>query len=297
MSLPRVAFLGLGTMGTGMARRLLAAGFPLAVYNRDAAKSAPLAAEGAIAALSPRAAAAGADVVISMLADDDAARALWLGKSGALRGARRGAIVVECSTVSVAWIGKLSAAAARRGCELLDAPVTGSKPQAAAGELCFLVGGSAAALERVRPVLAAMSRKVEHVGPSGSGALLKLVNNFLCGVQTASLAEALAIIERAGLDRAKALEVLTKGAPGSPLLQTFSGRMTARAYTPNFVLRLMAKDLRYAKKEGASRKVPMATATAALKVFDRAIAAGHGDDDVSSVVEPFRQSAPPLAAP
>ncbi len=228
-----------------------------------------------------------------MLADDDAARALWLGKDGALKGAARGAILVECSTVSVGWIGKLSAAAARRGCELLDAPVTGSKPQAAAGELTFLVGGSAEALERIQPVLAAMSRKVEHIGPSGSGALLKLVNNFLCGVQTASLAEGLSIIERAGLNRDKALEILTKGSPGSPILQTFSGRMTARTYTPNFLLRLMAKDLRYAKKEGARRQVPMTTAAAALKVFDSAIAAGFGEQDVSSVIEPFRQSAPP----
>jgi 3-hydroxyisobutyrate dehydrogenase len=276
-----------------MVRRLLAANFPVTVYNRDAAKAAPFAAEGAQVAATPRAAAKGANVIISMLADDEAARALWLGKEGALRGAARGALVVECSTVSVGWIEKLAAAAARRGCELLDAPVTGSKPQAAAGELTFLVGGSAEALERVRPVLAAMGKKVEHIGPSGSGALLKLVNNFLCGVQTASLAEGLSIIERAGLNREKALEVLTKGAPGSPLLQTFSARMTARTYTPNFLLRLMAKDLRYAKKEGARRKIPMTTAAAALKVFDGAIAAGFGEQDVSSVIEPFRQSAPP----
>jgi 3-hydroxyisobutyrate dehydrogenase len=112
-------------------------------------------------------------------------------------------------------------------------------------------------------------------------------------VQTASLAEGLAIIERAGLDRAKALEVLTKGAPGSPVLQNFSARMAARTYTPNFLLRLMAKDLRYARKEGARHGVAMATAAAASKVFASAIAAGHGDQDVSAVIEPFRQPAPP----
>jgi 3-hydroxyisobutyrate dehydrogenase len=141
-----------------------------------------------------------------------------------------------------------------------------------------------------------MSRKVEHVGPSGSGALLKLVNNFLCGVQTASLAEGLSIIERAGLDRAKALDILTNGSPGSPILRIFSARMAARTYNPNFLLRLMAKDLRYAKKEGARRKVPMTTATAAIKVFESAIAAGHGEEDVSSVIEPFRASAPPASS-
>jgi len=290
---PRIAFLGLGVMGSGMARRLLAARFPLVVYNRDPAKSAPLAAEGAAVAESPRAAAQGADVIMSMLSDDQAARAVWMGKTGALRGAARGAVLVESSTVTMAWIAKLSAAAARRGCELIDAPVTGSKPQAAAGELCFLVGGSGDALERIRPVLAAMSRKIEHVGPSGSGSLLKLVNNFLCGVQAASLAEGLAIVERAGLDRARALEVLTKGAPGSPLVQNFSGRMVSQAYNPpNFLLRLMTKDLRYARREGGRRQVPMTTAAAAIKVFERAIAAGYGEQDVAAVVEPFRQSAP-----
>ena len=112
--------------------------------------------------------------------------------------------------------------ASARGCEFLDAPVTGSKTQAAAGELNFLVGGDAATLEKVRPVLAAMSKAIVHLGPTGSGALLKLINNFVCGVQVASLAEALAMIERSGLDRAKALEILTDGAPGSPLVKAVS---------------------------------------------------------------------------
>ena len=292
-----LAFLGLGLMGTGMAKRLLGAGFPVTVYNRDAAKAAPLAAAGARVTGAPRAAAAEAEVVISMLADDSAARAVWLGDSGALAGAPRGAVLVECSTVSVAWIEELAKAGAARGCEVLDAPVTGSKPQAAAGELCFMVGGPASVLEMVRPVLASMSRKIDHVGPVGSGALLKLINNFLCGVQAASLAEALTLIERAGLDRAQSLEILTQGAPGSPLLRTFSGRMAAQAYAPNFLLRLMAKDLDYAQREGARHQVPMATAATALGIFQAAIAAGYGDQDVSAVIEPLRRAASPSSPP
>jgi len=289
-SQPRVAFLGLGLMGGGMARRLSAAGFPLTVYNRNAAKAAPLAAAGVVVASSPRAAAAGADLVFSMLADDTASRSLWLGEPGALAGTAPGAVLIECSTVSVGWIGELAAAAKARGCALIDAPVTGSKPQAAAGELCFLAGGPAEALEKARPALAVMSRAIVHVGPTGSGALLKLINNFVCGVQAASLSEALGMIERAGLDRAKALEVLTAGAPGSPLMKTFSGRMTARDYTPNFPLRLMAKDLGYAHREGARLGVDLATAAAALAVFQRAIDSGRGDQDVSAVAEQFRPS-------
>lgn len=289
MSKPRVALIGLGLMGSGMARRLLGAGFPLSVYNRNPERAAPLAAEGAHAAASPREAAARADVVLSMVADDAAARAVWLGEQGALAGAARGTVLVECSTVTVEWIDELARAAAAAGCALLDAPVTGSRTHAASGELSFLVGGPLAALETARPVLAAMSRAIVHVGATGRGALLKLVNNFLCGVQAASLAEALALIERSGLDRAKALEVLTNGAPGSPLVKTLAARMTARDYTPNFLLKLMAKDLSYAMREGGRHGVALTTAASALELYEQAIGDGRGDEDFSVVVEPLRK--------
>lgn len=285
---PRVAFLGLGIMGSGMARRLLGAGFPLNVFNRDAGKSAPFAAEGARVAASAREAANGAFLIISMVRDDTASRALWLGEHGALASAAPGTVVVECSTVTVGWIQELSSAATARGCEMLDAPVTGSKPQAAAGELVFLVGGPAAALEKARPAFAAMGRAIVHLGPVGGGALVKLINNFLCGVQTASLAEALAMIERSGVDRARALEVLTGGAPGSPVVKNFSARMTARDYTPLFRLGLMAKDLGYARQEAAGCGMELVTAVAALKLFEKSLAAGNGEKDVSSIVEQFR---------
>jgi 3-hydroxyisobutyrate dehydrogenase len=291
MSKPRVALIGLGLMGSGMARRLLGAGFPLTVYNRTPARVAPLAAEGAHVAASPREAAARAEVVLSMVADDAAARAVWLGEQGALAGVARGTVLVECSTVTVEWIEELAREAAAAGAELLDAPVTGSRTHAAAGELSFLVGGSAAALETARPVLAAMSRAIVHVGPSGRGALLKLVNNFLCGVQAASLAEALALVERSGLDRDKALEVLTSGAPGSPLVKTLAARMTARDYTPNFLLKLMAKDLSYAIGEGRRRGLSLSTAASALGLYEQAIAGGHGEEDFSAMVEPLWRKA------
>src|SRR6266581_4422115 len=180
---PHVALLGLGTMGLGMAGRLLGAGFRLAVFNRTAQKAELLATRGARLAASPREAATGADVIVSMVADDEASRAMWLGEHGALAGASRGSVLVESSTLTTTWIAELAQAAARQGRDLLDAPVTGSKAQAASGELLFLVGGSAEALEKARPMLSVMSRGIVLVGPSGSGALLKLINNFLCGIQ------------------------------------------------------------------------------------------------------------------
>jgi 3-hydroxyisobutyrate dehydrogenase len=287
----RVALIGLGLMGSGMARRLLGAGFPLTVWNRNPKRASALAAEGAHVAATPRDAAARAAIVLSMVADDAASRAVWLGEEGALAGAARGSVLVESSTLTVGWIEELSREAAARGLELLDAPVTGSKPHAASGELLFLVGGSAAALETARPALAAMSRAILHVGATGRGALLKLINNFMCGVQAASLAEAVALIEASGLDRAKSLEVLTTGAPGSPLVRTLSGRMTAQDYTPNFLLRLMAKDLTYALEEGRRHGLSLSTVASAREVVNQAVAAGHGEEDFSALVEPLRRTA------
>ena len=283
-----VALLGLGLMGTGMARRLLAAGFRLTVYNRTVAKAAPLVAAGAKLAASPRAAAHGAHVLISMVSDVPASRSLWLGETGALAAAAPGAVLVECSTVTVAWALELAGAARARGLELLDAPVTGSRNQAAAGELNFLVGGTEATLEKIRPVLAAMSKSIVRLGPVSSGTMFKLVNNFMNGVQIAALAEALAMIERNGLDRAKAVELLVNGSAGSPMVKALAARMVDSDYQPNFPLRLMAKDLTYAWGEGNRNALDLTTAAAALEVFQRAIDAGYGEKDIAAVIEPLR---------
>ena len=289
MGKPRVAFFGLGLMGAGMAHRLVHAGFSLAVYNRNLEKTIPFAAAGARVAGSPAEASQGAEVIISMVADDVASREVWLGPAGALAGTAAGAVCVESSTLSVDWIRKLSAEAVKRGCAFSDAPVTGSRVHAETGALNFLVGGPAETLEKVRPVLAAMSKSIVPLGPVGSGALVKLINNFLCGVQAASLAEAMAMIERSGLDRTAALEVLYNGASASPLVKTLGPRMTSGEYTPNFLLRLMTKDLGYAVEEGARLSIDLATAASALTVFKSAIANGQGDQDFSSVVEQFRK--------
>lgn len=283
-----VAILGLGTMGGGMAANLLKAGFTLAVYNRTPAKAEALVRSGARLALTPADAAKGASVVISMLADDAASRAVWLGKDGALEAAGAGATLIESSTVSPVWIAELAGLTSQRGVELLDAPVTGSKMQAEAGQLSFLVGGSAHALETATPVLKAMSKEIVHLGPVGSGAKMKLINNFLCGVQIASLAEGLTWIERSGLDREKALAILKSGAPGSPLLANISGRMVSQIYGVNFLLRLMAKDLRYAENEASLCDVELTTAKTARKLFEDAVAKGFGEEDMASVIEPIR---------
>jgi 3-hydroxyisobutyrate dehydrogenase len=277
-------------MGSGMAANLLKAGFDLSVYNRTAAKAQPLVDAGAHLAATPADAAKDASVAISMLADDAASRAVWIGTDGALAAVSKGAVLIESSTASPAWVVELAGLAAKHGADFLDAPVTGSKMQAEAGQLSFLVGGSEATLEKARPVLQAMSKEIVHLGPVGSGAKLKLINNFLCAVQIASLAEGLTWIERSGLDREKALAFLKTGAPGSPLLGAISARMASRNYAVNFVLKLMTKDLAYAQTEAARCNVDLTTADVARNLFEEAVAQGYGEMDMSAVIEPVRNA-------
>lgn len=282
----KIAFLGLGIMGAGMAHRLAAAGFELTVYNRDAAKAAPFQGKARIAACAAEA-VKDADIAIAMLSDDQASRALWTG--GALDAAKPGAILIDCSTLSPVWGRELGAAAAARNCHFLDAPVTGSKVQAADGALKFLVGGDEAALDRARPAFAAMGSDVIRMGPVGSGIAMKLVNNFLCGVQVAAFAEAMSMAERADLDVDQARGILMNGAPGSPLLKIIAARMEQRDYTPNFFAALMAKDLGYAAEEGARLGLTLASAAAARQRFLDAAAAGFAEQDMAAVIEPLRK--------
>ncbi len=284
----KVAVLGLGIMGSGMARQLLAAGFEVAVWNRSADKAQPLADEGARIAASPADAGNGAAIVIAMLADDAVSRAVWTGEDGALAAMHEGAIALDSSTLTSGWVIELAALAEARGVRFLEAPVTGSRDQAAQGALRFLVGGAAAVLEAARPVLDAMGSATVHLGPVGSGATVKLANNFLCGVQAASLAEALALFEKRGLNVEQAVSVLTEGAPASPLLKAVARRMLDRAYDPHFFVPLMAKDLSYAGEALAEAGIPSAIAEAARKRFLDAAAAGHGEQDIASIIEPLR---------
>lgn len=282
-----IALVGLGNMGAGMAGQLLRAGYPLTVWNRSIERAKTFGQAGAYVAASPREAAERAEIVISMVADDQASRLVWTGEQGALAGVRLGSVLVESSTLSPGWVRELAIAAGEKSCDLLDAPVTGSKPQANSGELRFLVGGDRAVLDRVLPVLMAMGSDVMHLGPTGSGALMKLINNFLCGVQAAALAEALALIEKGGLNRDQASMILLNGAPASPLVKALAPRMLGRDYTVNFVLELMRKDLSYAAAEGDRNSIPLSTAAAAVRLFDRAVEQGFGKLDFSAVIEPL----------
>jgi 3-hydroxyisobutyrate dehydrogenase len=293
MAKPTVAILGLGIMGSGMAARLLDANFPLAVYNRNREKCLPLREGGAFLAATPGEAASRATIIVSMVADDTASQHVWLGENGALHGARQNSVLIESSTLSVDWVQKLAAKAAERRCKLLDAPVTGTKSHAASGELRFLVGGSPEVIEEARAVFSVLGRDVIHLGPTGSGARMKLINNFLCGVQAASFAEALALIDASGLDRAKAVSILIGGAPGSGILKRMADREAADDFTPAFALQWMAKDIAYAIDAASGEGVPLPVAAAALSVFRQAMALGYGGEDFAAVIKSMEKQRNP----
>jgi len=283
-----VAILGLGIMGSGRARRLASSGFPLSVYSRSREKATPFAELGVFVADSPRQAAERAGVVISMVSDDTASRAVWTGDAGALAGASSGSVLIESSTLTVGWVKELAAAAAERAREFLDAPVTGTKPHAESGQLLFLVGGSAHGIEMARPALSVLGRDIIHLGPTGSGALMKLINNFMAGVQAVSVGEALGLVKAGGLDVAKALSILTEGAPGSPIVNRVAARVTSGDFTPHFFLRLMSKDVAYAVEEAKARGLTLPTAEAALSVFRKAQADGYSEQDFTAVIQSLK---------
>ena len=285
-----VALLGLGVMGSGMAQNLLKAGFSLTVYNRTRAKAEPLAAKGARVAETPKGAVSTAQVILSMVGDDTASRAMWLGENGALVGAEPDTVLVECSTLSLDWVRELAGHAASHNLAFLDSPVTGSKDAAEAGELRLLVGGDAAVLERVRPVLEAVSRRIDLFGPTGSGALIKLINNLMGGVQAVVLAEGLALAECAGLDMEQVVSFIINGAPGSPIVKGKAARMAARDYADTqFALKWMHKDTTYALRAADEFGVPMPTVAVAREVYRMARNLGLGEADFAAVIEALRR--------
>lgn len=267
----RIAFLGLGAMGRRMAARLVPH-HAVTVWNRTPGVEVP----GATVASSPSAAVEGAELVFTMVTDDDAARAVWLGPEGALHGMRPGAIAIEVSTVTPRWITELAAAADDRGIHLLDAPVAGSTPQAEAGALAFLVGGADHVLDQVRPVLALLSKVQIHAGGQGRGAVLKLMVNALFAAQVAALAEVLQLAARHEVPADEAMRLLAPLPVTSAAAQGVGALMVAGDHASRFPVRLVEKDLRYAVAAGAGPVIEAARAR-----YASAITEGHGDANLT----------------
>jgi len=287
--MPRVGFIGLGRMGHGMAGRYLDAGFAVALWNRSRAKADDLIARGAHWATSPAAAAAEADAVVTMLADDEASRAVWLGKElgkelgkdGAAATMKSGTLAIECSTVSHQHALDMARELRGRGLIYIDCPVTGLPDAAAAGKLTLLVGADAADLDKARPFLNPLSTTIRHFGDVGSGTVYKLINNLMGAIQIAGIAEGLAIAEQAGLDMKLVLEAVETGVAASPQVIRHSKRMAARNFEgATFTAALRHKDAAYAVAlaESLLRDAPV-MGRAAVAAYDRAKSVAPDDDE------------------
>lgn len=281
----KLGFIGLGIMGGHMAANLQRAGHTLTVHNRSRAKAEPLLAAGASWAETPVAAAQGAEVLITMLSEPAAVRALGEGPQGFLSGLARGSLWMDCSTVNPSFSREMGATCAAVGVRFLDAPVSGSRAPAEKGELAFLVGGDAADVEAVQPLLDVMGNKVSHMGPAGAGTAMKMVTNLLLGLGAAAFAEALVLGESLGIAKETLLDSLLGGRMTPAFLAGKKAKLASGRYDVDFPLQWLHKDLQLASATAYETGAVLPTAHAAKEVFGLARAAGLGEQDYIAVYE------------
>jgi 3-hydroxyisobutyrate dehydrogenase len=288
-----VAFIGLGNMGLGMAQRLLQAGHELRVYNRTKSKAEQLERAGARCYLTPREACTDVDAVIAMTADDMSSRAVWSGPEGVLaaRLAPR-ALAIECSTLSRKWVLELAAQARAQNLRYIDSPVTGLPDSAAAGTLTLLVGADASDLESARAILSAVGNRILHFGDVGSGTAYKLIINMIGAVQIASLAEGMALAERAGLDLQSVADAIATGQAASPQVVRNARRIVDDDHDRNvlFTPVLRLKDVAYALEFARSVGVDAPFGRIAADQLQRLIDLGYARDNESKIIEVARRN-------
>lgn len=283
-SLPSVAFLGLGRMGRPMAARLLAAGYPLAVWNRTAERAAALAGKGARVAATPAEAARGARVVVTMLSDPPAVERVVLGADGVAGALERGALVVDCSTVGPDDSRRLAERVRAAGARFVDAPVLGSVPAAEQGTLTVLAAGEEGAVAEAEPLLRHFGRVV-RAGGTGHGTALKLVMNLLVGGLTELLAEAFLLAERAGLDKQVVRETLGSSVLASPFVGYKAPQLLDRQFSPLFTTALMLKDLNLVLDLAREHALRLPAASAIRDQYAAAADAGRAEQDFSAVID------------
>ncbi|MEY8710705.1 NAD(P)-dependent oxidoreductase [Mangrovibacter phragmitis] len=284
----KVTFLGTGAMGSRMAMNLLKAGHDVTVWNRTPETAAPLVDAGAGQAFTPREAVAQAGVIISVLRDDEASREVWLNPEwGALAGMPASAIAIESSTLTVSWVRELAQIMSSRDRPFLEAPVSGSRPQADNASLIYFVGGYEGYVDHVRSLLLQMGSDVFYVGSHGAAAMSKLATNTLLGVQVAALAETIAILIREGVDVARVLDAVAGTASWSPMAGRVARSMLTQQFAPLFPVELIEKDLDYMLRSADEEVTEMPAISGARDAFRKAMAQGLGEEDMSGVVRLF----------
>jgi 3-hydroxyisobutyrate dehydrogenase-like beta-hydroxyacid dehydrogenase len=278
-----IGFVGLGAMGSRVAGRLLDAGNT--VYGTDLTRSQPLIDRGLVWHDSPREVAAAADVVFSMVTDDAAVRAVTSGDDGILAGLARGKVYVDMSTISPQASREVADQVRSVGAQMLDAPVSGSIPQAETGTLAIMVGGEETAFRVAQPLLGTFGQTVTHVGSNGQGLLLKLAINISLAVQTLAFSEGLLLAERGGIDPRLAAEVMSTSSIGSPMLKTRVPLLLDLPEHAWFDITMMQKDIRLARQIGYDLEIPLPSASAADHVLARARNLGYGHRDLAALHE------------
>jgi len=281
----KVGFVGLGIMGSRMAANLLKIGHSLAVFNRTRAKAEGLLAGGAEWAASPAAMGGKVEVLFTMLAHPDAVREAALSTDGFLHRLSPGALWVDCSSVNPSFSREMAAEAGSRGISFIDAPVSGSKIQAAGGKLIFWVGGRKADLQVCRPLLECMGDKIVHAGKNGMGSAMKMVINQLLGSTMAAFAEGMVLGEALGLDRKVLFESVLGTAAAAPFLAAKREKMESGDYEAEFPLRWMQKDLHLTSVSAYEVGVAMPLTNVAKEIYGLAIRAGLGTADISAIYD------------
>jgi 3-hydroxyisobutyrate dehydrogenase len=285
----RITVLGTGSMGSRVVQNLLNANHQVIAYNRSIDKVMPLLDRGAVYAATPREAADQADIVISMVTDNDVSRKVWLDpETGAAIGLSKNAIAIESSTLTVNWIKELAAEIESRGVAFLDAPVVGSRPQADTGKLIYLVGGGAEILTQTQNILlSAGGSTIHHVGEIGRGMAMKLAVNALFGIQVAALAEVIGMLTKNGVTSAKAMECLGELPVISPVAKNAGNLMLTNNHAPMFPIELVEKDFRYIIQTAQAVDAPTPVSKAIQDIYLAAIANGYGNDNITGVVQNF----------
>jgi 3-hydroxyisobutyrate dehydrogenase-like beta-hydroxyacid dehydrogenase len=282
----RVAFLGLGIMGSRMAANVAAAGFELTVWNRTTATAEKFCSEHrATLASTPAEAAAEAELVVTMVVDGDQVEHVLLGEEGVIKRAPEGLLCVDCSTIGTGAARSIGARLQERDLAMVDAPVTGSAPRAQDGTLTIMAGGTSQHFERARPVLEAMGKLVVHVGPLGQGQTVKVINNAVAATNAAVLGQALLVGAKSGVNLDALVEVMGAGSGGSAMLELKAGPMREHDYTPLFKLEHMLKDVRLCLEEGQGVGAPFAFAALTREILSAGMGRGLGDADFAALIE------------
>jgi 3-hydroxyisobutyrate dehydrogenase len=281
----KIGFIGLGIMGQGMAHNLLKAGFPLTVWNRTASKADALVEAGARLGRDPADVAAQSDIIIICVSDTPDVEAVIQGEEGVLKGVKAGSLVIDCSTISPIATRKLAEQLAEAGVAMLDAPVSGGSEGAVRGTLSIMVGGETQDFERAQPVFEAIGKKITHVGPSGAGQTVKLVNQILVVGNCLAMCEALLFAQAGGVDTAKALEAVAAGAAGSWMLSNRGPQILQRDWRPGFTIDLQQKDVRLILDAAAELGVPLPSTALIFQLYRTLQAQGLGSEGNHALVK------------